>query len=193
MGWPAACTIATRSHFAAAAALASSFRQHHPEARFYLLAVDGSPEVPLPAGVVLLRPEELPIANLVEMCFQYGSRELCRALKAALLSHLLRERGERAVFSGQARAEDLESLLGVALSPAEVMDVLTGSATPRLRAYRARWGADLPRRIEATLPDGARLGVAVEDAEAPATAIKPVYGSLTLSINGEMKSVRVVH
>jgi len=78
---------------------------------------------------------------------------------------------ERAVYSGQARAEDLESLLGVGLSPAEVMDVLTGSATPRLRAYRARWGAGLPRRVEATLPDGARLGVTVEDAEAPAPAL----------------------
>jgi len=78
---------------------------------------------------------------------------------------------ERAVYSGQARAEDLESLLGVGLAPAEVMDVLTGSGTPRLRAYRAGWGAELPRRIEATLPDGARLSVTVEDAEAPATTL----------------------
>lgn len=76
---------------------------------------------------------------------------------------------ERAVYSGAARAEDLESLLGVALDPPEVMDLLTGVASARLRAYRARWGAALPRQIEATLPDGARLKATVEDAEAPAT------------------------
>lgn len=76
--------------------------------------------------------------------------------------------GERAVYTGAAHAEDLESLLGVALAPPEVMDLLTGLASPRLRSYRARWGAALPRQIDATLPDGARLKVSVEDAEAPA-------------------------
>ena len=74
----------------------------------------------------------------------------------------------RAVYAGAARAEDLESLLGVALAPSEVMDLLTGVPSPRLRSYRARWGAALPRQIEATLPDGARLEATVEDAEAPA-------------------------
>ena len=59
---------------------------------------------------------------------------------------------ERAVYEGAARAEDLESLLGVALSPAEVMDLLTGVPSPRVRSYRARWGAALPRQIDATLP-----------------------------------------
>ena len=80
---------------------------------------------------------------------------------------------ERAVFEGAARAADLESLLGVALAPAEVMDLLIGVPSPRVRAYRARWGAALPRQIDATLPDGARLKVTVEDAEAPATTLGP--------------------
>jgi len=75
---------------------------------------------------------------------------------------------ERAVYAGAARAEDLASLLGVALTPSEVMDLLTGVPSARLRSYRARWGAALPRQIEATLPDGARLQATVEDAEAPA-------------------------
>ncbi|HYU42626.1 MAG TPA: hypothetical protein VEQ84_10785 [Vicinamibacteria bacterium] len=78
---------------------------------------------------------------------------------------------ERAVYQGAARAEDLASLLGVALAPSEVMDLLTGVPSARLRAYRARWGAALPRQIEATLPDGARLQATVEDVEAPATAL----------------------
>ena len=53
------------------------------------------------------------------------------------------------------------------------MDLLTGVPSPRVRAYRARWGAALPRQIDATLPDGARLKATVEDAEAPATTLGP--------------------
>ena len=41
---------------------------------------------------------------------------------------------------GAARAEDLESLLGVALAPSEVMDLLTGVPSPRVPSY-ARAGA----------------------------------------------------
>jgi hypothetical protein len=79
--------------------------------------------------------------------------------------------GERAIYAGAARAEDLESLLGVALAPPEVMDLLTGVRSPRVREYRVRWGASLPRQIDATLPDGARLKATVEDAQAPATSL----------------------
>jgi hypothetical protein len=73
--------------------------------------------------------------------------------------------GERAVYAGRATAEELENVLGVALTPAEVMDVLVGAGSPRLRSYDLRWGAALPRVVEATLPDGARLKLTVEDAE----------------------------
>jgi hypothetical protein len=71
---------------------------------------------------------------------------------------------ERAVFEGAATPEAFGSLLGVGLAPAEVMDVLIGIGSPRLKAYRAGWGAALPRRIEATLPDGGRLSLTMEDA-----------------------------
>jgi hypothetical protein len=74
--------------------------------------------------------------------------------------------GERAVFEGEATAEGLEDLLGVALSPAEVMDLLLGTPSPRVRDYRARWGPSLPRELRATLPDGGRLKVTVESATA---------------------------
>jgi hypothetical protein len=73
--------------------------------------------------------------------------------------------GERVVYAGEARASQLEALLGVALEPAEVMDLLVGVPSPRLRRYVAAWGPALPRRIEATLPDGGRLKVTVEDPE----------------------------
>jgi hypothetical protein len=71
--------------------------------------------------------------------------------------------GERAVFSGPATAADLENLLGVALAPGEVMDVLVGRRPAAVRAYEARWGPYLPRAIQATLPDGARLQVDVKE------------------------------
>jgi hypothetical protein len=80
--------------------------------------------------------------------------------------------GERAVYSGEARADRLEALLGVALEPAEVMDLLVGVASPRLKRYEARWGPALPRRIDATLPDGGRLRVDVEEAD-PAANLQP--------------------
>jgi hypothetical protein len=73
--------------------------------------------------------------------------------------------GERAVFQGAATPVELEALLGVALSPAEVIDLLLGVPSPRLKRYDARWGPDLPRRIEATLPDGGQLRLNVEEAE----------------------------
>jgi len=72
---------------------------------------------------------------------------------------------ERAVYAGEARADQLEALLGVALEPSEVMDLLVGVPSPRLKRYRAAWGPALPRRVEATLPDGGTLKATIEDPE----------------------------
>ncbi len=72
---------------------------------------------------------------------------------------------DQAVFQGGATERDLEALLGVALTPEEVMDLLVGAPSPRLRAYRADWRMGLPREIAATLPDGASLKATVEEAE----------------------------
>ena len=74
--------------------------------------------------------------------------------------------GDRAVFLGDATPAELDALLGVGLAPEEVIDLLVGVGSPRLRSYRARWGSALPAQIEATLPDGSRLEAKVEDAEA---------------------------
>lgn len=71
----------------------------------------------------------------------------------------------RAVFEGAATAADFEALLGVALAPEELMDILVGVAPPRLRSYRAGWGERLPERIEAVLPDGTRLKATINEAE----------------------------
>jgi hypothetical protein len=85
--------------------------------------------------------------------------------------------GERAVFEGAATPETLEELLGVSLSPGEMMDLLVGTPSGRVRDYTARWGTALPREIEARLPDGARLKVTVEEpvtgASLPELAFEP--------------------
>jgi len=85
--------------------------------------------------------------------------------------------GERAVFRGEATAADLEALLGVGLSPEELIDLLVGVPSSRLRSYEARWGPALPREITAVLPDGTRLKAKAEDPEAgvalPDAAFRP--------------------
>jgi hypothetical protein len=73
---------------------------------------------------------------------------------------------ERAVYRGPAHADAFGALLGLALEPREIMDLLLGEAAPRLRDVRVGWGPALPERIEVTLPDGARLSARVEAPEA---------------------------
>jgi len=85
--------------------------------------------------------------------------------------------GERAYYSGVAEPSELVALLGLELSPEELMDLLVGVPSPRLRRYRARWGETYPREIDAELPDGARLKVKIDDPEArqdlPPAAFEP--------------------
>jgi hypothetical protein len=84
---------------------------------------------------------------------------------------------DRAVFEGAATAAEMDALVGVALAPEELIDLLVGVAPPRLKTYRARWGAALPREFEAVLPDGSKLKAKVDEAEAEpalsATAFAP--------------------
>jgi len=71
----------------------------------------------------------------------------------------------RAVLESTATPADLDALLGVALAPQELMDMLVGVGPERLSSYRAGWGESLPERIEAVLPEGTRLTVKVDEAE----------------------------
>ena len=84
---------------------------------------------------------------------------------------------ERAVFEGRATPAALDALVGVALSPEELIDLLVGVPSSRLRSYRVRWGKDLPCEIRADLPDGSRLVARIDEAEAslelPAAAFAP--------------------
>jgi hypothetical protein len=73
--------------------------------------------------------------------------------------------GERALWQGDATAEEMEALFGLRLAPAELMDLLVGVPSPRLQEYRASWGGELPRRFRARTSDGSRLEAVVESAD----------------------------
>ena len=123
-----------------------------------------------PVLVAFRRPD----AVRIELPGTSGAR-LVAVARAGRLTAVLP--GARAVFEGPATPAELDALVGVALSPEELMDVLVGVAPSRLRAYHARWDAALPRRIEVVLPDGTRLEAKVEEAEVdpilPAAAFDP--------------------
>jgi hypothetical protein len=72
---------------------------------------------------------------------------------------------ERAVLESAASARELEALLGIALAPSELMDVLLGVKPQSARSYEADWGQSLPRRVRAELGDGTRLEAKVAEAE----------------------------
>jgi hypothetical protein len=71
--------------------------------------------------------------------------------------------GERAIFEGPASERILGEVVGVALTPGDVMDFLVGTAPASVRGYRADWGPALPRRLRGRLPDGTRLDLRVLD------------------------------
>jgi hypothetical protein len=104
-----------------------------------------------------------PDAVRIEIPGPAGAR-LVAVARAGRLTAVLP--GQRAFLEGPATASDLDALLGVALSPEELMDVLVGVAPPHLRHYSARWGKVLPRQVQAVLADGTRLTATVDEAEA---------------------------
>jgi len=103
-----------------------------------------------------------PDAVRIEIPGPAGARLVAVALGGRLTAVLP---AERAFLESAATAADLEALLGVALSPRELMDLLVGVAPAGLRDYSAQWGEALPRRVEALLADGTRLKATVDDAE----------------------------
>jgi len=103
-----------------------------------------------------------PDALRIEIPGPAGAR-LVAVIRAGRLTAVLP--GERAFLESPATAADLEALLGVALTPTELMDVLVGTAPAGLRDYRASWGETLPRRVQAVLADGTRLDARVDEAE----------------------------
>lgn len=90
----AICTVITFNRLAYARTLAQSFRAVHPDGSCCVLFVDGTPadfdaaSEPFEA----LRLDDLGLASIRKMAFQYTAFELCCALKPFLMAHLLETR-----------------------------------------------------------------------------------------------------
>lgn len=110
------------------------------------------------ALVAFRRPDKVRI----EIPGPSGARLVAVAASGRLTAVLP---GERARLECAAGPRELEALLGLALEPAELMDVLIGVRPASVRSYEADWGKALPRRVRAELGDGTRLDARVEEAE----------------------------
>ena len=74
---------------------------------------------------------------------------------------------ERAVFEGSCTTQDVEAVLGVALTPGEIMDLLVGAPGGRILDARVTWGDHFPRRVSGRLADGTTLVVKMQGVETP--------------------------
>jgi hypothetical protein len=72
---------------------------------------------------------------------------------------------ERAVYNGEATRAGMGDLLGVALAPSEIMDLLGGTPPQTIQLRRLRFRAGLACDIAGRLSDGTMLKIRVEDAQ----------------------------
>jgi hypothetical protein len=94
------CTIATRSHFKYAVALATSLQRHHPTLKLCVLLIDfvddwtflGRPSIDL------YRLDEIQVANIEDMKIYFNAFELSNCLKPFFVAHLLRNGFDKVVY-----------------------------------------------------------------------------------------------
>jgi glycosyltransferase involved in cell wall biosynthesis len=91
------CTIVAKNTLSKARVLAESFRRYHPGAEFCILLVDRVEGYfdPLQDNFEVVSLEDIGIANLPRLCFQYSIIELCTAVKPYFLLYLLEKRKAR--------------------------------------------------------------------------------------------------
>lgn len=96
----ATCTVITRSYLGDVRALVRTLRRWHPDARPYVLVIDGPGGKFDPAleDFTVLGIADLDLPDARAFCFQYTAFELCNALKVHLLRHVLEVRGEPAAL-----------------------------------------------------------------------------------------------
>jgi hypothetical protein len=94
------CTIATRSHFKYAVALATSLQRYHPELRLCVLLVDFDDDwrVNRSPSMKLFRLEEIRVTNIEDMKIYFNAFELSNCLKPFFIAHLLGEGFEKLVY-----------------------------------------------------------------------------------------------
>jgi hypothetical protein len=94
------CTIATRSHFKYAVALATSLQRFHPELSLCILLLDFDDDwrVNRSPPMKLFRLEELRVANIEDMKIYFNAFELSNCLKPFFIAHLLGNGFEKIVY-----------------------------------------------------------------------------------------------
>jgi hypothetical protein len=85
------CSIIAQNYYAHALVLIQSVLHHHPEAKFYLLSVDGVGELVKyqSSQVTIIDCSDLSIHDLPQRRFKYNLTEFCTSVKAELIKHLL--------------------------------------------------------------------------------------------------------
>ncbi len=111
------------------------------------------------ALVAFRRPDALRI----EIPGPAGARLVAVAREGRLTAVLP---SEHAVLERPATPQEMEALVGIPLTPPELMDLLVGVPPKGVRRYEVRWGRELPSRIETVLEDGTRVKATVRDADA---------------------------
>lgn len=113
MSGAVACTIAADNYLPFVRVLARSFEAHNPGTRFRVLLLAGEAErdAAKSEGLGVIRLRDLAVPRLRGMLRRYGRRQLCAALKPALLRHLLESDHESVVFM------DADILVTASLEP----------------------------------------------------------------------------
>jgi hypothetical protein len=90
----AICTIVAKNYVASARTLCQSFLKFHPEGECFVLVVDDFEGYLRPADepFEIVGLSELGIPDQQSFCFKYNVTELCTAVKAHFLDHLIRRR-----------------------------------------------------------------------------------------------------
>src|SRR5215218_2881357 len=89
------CTILAANYAPFARVLAESYREHHPDARVFVLVIDDVEGFLDPQGepFEIVRIGDLSIEKFDRMAALYNVLELSTAVKPWLLRHLLDDRG----------------------------------------------------------------------------------------------------
>jgi hypothetical protein len=94
------CTIATRSHYKYAVALATSLQRYHPGLKLCVLLLDFDDDwrINRSPSIEVFRLEELRVANIADMKIYFNAFELSNCLKPFFIAHLLDKGFEKLVY-----------------------------------------------------------------------------------------------
>jgi hypothetical protein len=94
------CTIATRSHFKYAVALATSLQRYHPGLTLCVLLLDFDDDwrIDRSPSIEVFRLEEIRVADIEDMKIYFNAFELSNCLKPFFIAHLLDNGFDKLVY-----------------------------------------------------------------------------------------------